>query len=91
MIDNEFLQRLRCMHTGSHLALATAELVEEVNAAIDARQLRDHLGRPIEVHLESGLLNDSGTALYPIVNGAVQMLREETIDLSNFKQPDKEL
>ena len=86
-LSEELMQRLRCMHSGKLLRVADQPLLERVNAAIRKRQLHDGLGRAIEDTFEGGLVDETNSHFYPIVEDILQMMKDESIDLRqlNFK------
>ena len=84
MFSSKQLQKLRCPRTGSQLVPATQELVDGLNRAIQQQRLRDGLGRLVQMHLESALTNLDRMDCYPIVNGTVQLLRDESIPLNQL-------
>ena len=82
-LDDAILSRLRCMHTASPLHLADVEALQSINHEIANRTLRDRLGRTITKPFDAGLLNQEGTVFYPIINGIIQMMRDELIELDS--------
>ena len=80
-LSQDVIRRLCCMHTSSVLQRASQETTDLVNQAIQTGQLRDKLGRTVSEPIDGGLVNAEHTVLYPIVNGVVQMLRDELIEL----------
>lgn len=82
--SNNQLGKLRCLHTGSELLPISAGLLQAVNLAIRHGQLRDSLGRVIDREITDGLTNASLTICYPIVDHAIQMMRDEAIPLSQI-------
>ena len=86
MLSSELLERMRCMHTGSQLAQADAELVAELNAAIWAGVLRDPEGRAVDRKVDEGLVNADRSYFYPIVDNVLQMMSDECIDLGTIDQ-----
>ena len=79
------LDKLCCLETGALLQEADEPLISTVNQRIEQGLLRDQLGRVVEAPIESGLVDKESTFLYPVVNGAIQMVREETIPLSQLR------
>ena len=80
----ELLQILRCPETQSKLALADAELIAALNAAISAEWLRNRAGRTIEEPLSGGLIREDGQLLYPVVDDIPVMLIDEAIPLQQL-------
>ena len=79
--DDAILGRLRCMRTSSPLHLADVEDLLSINELIANSELRDGLGRTVNWPFEQGLLNRERTVFYPIINGVIQMLGDELIEL----------
>lgn len=57
---------VRCPVTGQNLREAEGELVAAVNAAIDAKTLRDAGDRLIEEKIDGGLVSEDGQRIYPV-------------------------
>lgn len=81
MIDPELLEILACPETREKLALADAELVAQVNAAIRAGRLRNRGGTPLSEPIDGGLVRADGALLYPIQDDIPVLLVEEAIEL----------
>ena len=81
MLDEVFVQRLRCPVSRSRLTEADDELMERVNRLIDERGLPTRGGQRQRERLQSGLVTEDGRFLYPIQDGIVCMLVENAIDL----------
>ncbi len=69
------------MHTATALQPIPAQSLVDINQAIEAGQIRDGLGRVVDTTFEDGLINEDATVFYPFVNGVLQMLRDEAIQL----------
>ena len=80
----ELLEILRCPETQSKLALADGTLIESVNKAINASQVRNRVGRTVEQPLSGGLLREDGQLLFPIIDDIPVMLLDEAIPLQQF-------
>ena len=81
MIDAQILRMLRCLQTGQPLRRADPDLCARVNQEIAKGHIYNRLGRRITEPLEGGLVNDTGTILYPIQRGIPQLLLDEMICL----------
>ncbi len=84
------LAKLRCMQTGSRLREASESIIARVNALVQQRTLRDALGRTVDQPIHRGLVNEDATVLYPIVDGAIQMMRDESIPLTQSSEASNE-
>ena len=51
-IDNELLEILVCPESQQTVALASAQMLEQLNAEIDAERLRNRGGDVVEKHIE---------------------------------------
>ena len=60
---------LRCPEDRSPLAWSTPRLIARINAAIDAKTLRNRGGELVTRQIEGGLVRADGAYLYPIVDG----------------------
>ncbi len=79
MIDEELLQILACPETKEPVRLADQELVERVNAAIAAGNLKNQGGETVSEAIDGGLVREDGARLYPIRDEIPVMLVEEAI------------
>jgi len=81
MIDPELLEILACPDTHQSLAMAEAELVASLNAAIEAGGLENVGGAPVEGPLDGGLVREDGSVVYPIRDRIPVLLVDEGIAL----------
>lgn len=83
MLDEEFLNCLRCLHTGSSLSIATPDQRSQFNAAVRAGKSFRPQGELVSESLEGPddglLINQEGTWAYPIRNGIVVLLAKEAM------------
>lgn len=72
---------LRCPVEGGPLELADGELIEQMNASIASRDgvLRDWLDQPVTARLDGGLVNQSGSRIYPIRSGIPTLVADQAI------------
>lgn len=78
------LEKLRCLHTGSPLQPPSAALINQINRQVTDGKLRDYLGRVVDSKLDAGLTNSEATMCYPILDSAIQMMRDEAIPLGQL-------
>lgn len=80
-IDAQLLAMLRCPQTGHPLIQATNDQITQVNASIAAKACRDASGELVSEPIQSGLVSQCGTWLYPIRDAIPTMIAEESIKL----------
>ena len=81
MIDPELLEILACPETHQPLAMADAELVSSLNAAIEAGGLKNVGGVALEGAVDGGLVREDGAIVYPIRDRIPVLLVDEGIAL----------
>lgn len=81
MVDPQLLEILCCPETRQDVALAPADMIEDLNRRIEAGTLTNRAGEPVREKLDAGLLRADGKALYPIREDIPVMLVEEAIPL----------
>ncbi|MFN8059032.1 MAG: Trm112 family protein [Vicinamibacterales bacterium] len=81
MIDRELLEILACPEDKSPVRLAEPELVQRLNAQIQAKQLKNRGGELVGEEIAGGLVRADGKYLYPIRNEIPVMLIDEAIPL----------
>ena len=80
-VSEELLEILVCPETKQPVALAGAEILEQVNARIRAGNQRNRGGDKVEQELEEALLRQDGRVLYPVDDGIPVMLIEESLEV----------
>lgn len=83
-VQDDNLQHLRCMHSGSVLRAADAELLARLNAAIQSGSIKDGRGNRVQEPFSAGLVNDDVSVFYPVVNGVLQMMDDECLQLARL-------
>ncbi len=78
-LDPDLLAILACPETKEPVAPADAELLQRVNAAIDAGTVTSRDGQTVTRTLDAGLLRQDGKVLYPVRGGIPIMLIDESI------------
>ena len=81
MIDPELLEILACPKTHQPLAMAEADLVASLNAAIEAGGLVNVGGAKGEGRVDGGRVREDGTVVYPIRDRIPVLLVDEGIGL----------
>ncbi len=84
MISPDLLDLLVCPENRTPLALADAELVSRLNAAIGRKQLENRAGQVLETPLDGGLLRADGQVVYPILDRIPVLLVDEGILLEQL-------
>lgn len=80
-IDDWLIDVLRCPNSGEPLELASAELVDELNARLVEGTLLNNLGVPSDLNFDSGMVNRSKTFFYGISNQIPTLIPGESIPL----------
>ena len=83
-LDQELLDILVCPETKEPVGVATAGVLERVNAAVAKGRATTRGGEPVADPVAEGLLREDGRILYPIREGIPIMLIDESIDVSDL-------
>jgi uncharacterized protein len=81
MIDKDFLEILACPEDKSPVKMADQALVDTLNQRIEAGELKNRGGEPVENKMDGGLVREDGAYLYRIEDGIPIMLIDEAIAL----------
>ncbi len=84
-MDKKLLSILCCPVTHKGLALARADLLRRVNAAIAAGRVVNREGAPVAAALDEALVTDDGKLLYPVRDGIPVLLEGESIGLEQLE------
>jgi uncharacterized protein YbaR (Trm112 family) len=84
MVDPELLEILVCPETKTRVQLADEALLERVNRAIEAGQVRNRGGATVGTRIEGGLVREDGRFLYPIRDDIPVMLIDEALPLEGL-------
>lgn len=85
MIDQDMLRILVCPRDHTPLKLADRRLLDRINQAISAGQIENLGGDPVKDLLQSGLVRQDETLLYPIVDDIPVLLIDEAIALDQLE------
>ena len=84
MLDPELLEILVCPETREPVHLADATLLDRINSAVSARELRTRSGELLKDRIEAGLVREDGLVLYPVKDDIPVMLIDEAILLEGL-------
>ncbi|MCA9218438.1 MAG: hypothetical protein KDB27_35455 [Planctomycetales bacterium] len=79
---------LRCPETGSKLHTAPTALLDVLNEEISHGKISNRLGQEITSPIHNGLVNESKTLLYLVIDETPQMLLDEAISLDQLQLGD---
>ena len=81
-VSQELVEILVCPETKQRVSLAADAIIAELNERIDAGDLRNRGGDPVDKPVSEGLLREDGKILY-IVDDSIQiMLVDQSIELA---------
>ena len=83
-MDKKLLSILCCPVTHQGLSLARADLLQKVNAAIDAGEVANRDGNVLSVSLAEALVTADTKLLYPVNDGIPVLLEGESINLEQL-------
>ena len=81
-VSQELVEILVCPETKQRVSLAADAIIAELNERIDAGDLRNRGGDPVDKPVSEGLLREDGKILYIVDDGIPVMLVEESLELS---------
>jgi uncharacterized protein YbaR (Trm112 family) len=81
MIDQTLLEILVCPETKQPLHVAEADLLRQVNSAIEAGSVANRGGSAVADTLVEALVREDGKLLYPVRDEIPIMLIDESISL----------
>jgi len=83
-MDKKLLSILCCPVTHQGLILARSDLLQKVNAAIDAGKISNRDGNQLSASLAEALVTDDSKLLYPVNDGIPVLLEGESIGLEQL-------
>jgi len=83
-MDKRLLTILRCPVTHKGLSQASAEILKQVNTAIESGSVGNRDGLALVEALSEALVTDDGKLLYPVAKGIPVLLEGESINLEQL-------
>jgi len=84
MINPELIAILVCPETKQPLSVATAEILDRVNKAVEEGSLRNQGDDGVKDRIEEGLVREDGKVMYPVRDDIPVMLLDEAIRLDTL-------
>jgi uncharacterized protein YbaR (Trm112 family) len=84
VINDEFLEMLRCPETSMRLKRGNADLVAQFNRQVAAGQLCNRLGQKLNKLVDGLLLREDGRVGYPIIDDIPILLVDEAVELGGL-------
>ncbi len=82
-VDQELLDILVCPETKQPVRRAGSDLLDLLNRAIDAGEVKTRDGKLVEDRIEEGLVREDDGVLYPVRDSIPIMLIDEAIPLGD--------
>jgi uncharacterized protein YbaR (Trm112 family) len=83
-MDKRLLTILRCPISHKGLSMLKKDKLAQINAAIDAGELRNHEGAALDQPLVEALITDDGKRVYPIDDGIPVLLEDDSISMEQL-------
>ena len=90
MIDENFLNMLRCPIDHRPLHVADASLLARLNRLAASGSLRSQSGNTIKDRFSDALINEPGTIAYPVIDDIPNMITDDSIPLDQVEQASPE-
>ncbi len=84
MVDTELLKILVCPENKTPVTVVEQDVVDRINAAIAAGELKNRAGDAVDSAIDSGLLREDGAYLYIIREDIPVMLIDEAIPMDQL-------
>lgn len=84
MIDEQLLEILCCPESKQPVSLVEGEMIDRINAKIEAGELKNRGGEPISEKIDAGLIREDKKFLYPVKDSIPIMLIDEAIPLDQL-------
>jgi uncharacterized protein len=84
MIDPQLLEILCCPETKQPVVLVEGEVIDRINARIQAKAVKNRGGQAVEEKIDGGLVREDRKFLYPIRDSIPIMLEDEAIPFEEF-------
>ncbi len=78
-IEPKHLSALRCPVTKRPIELLDRSSLDALNSGIKQGEITDNGGRVLATELEQALITDTGTTIYPMINGVPVLIEAEGI------------
>jgi len=79
MIDPKLVAIMRCPVSRETLSILPKDRLRQLNAAIEAGEVKHADGRKVEAPLDEALETEDGARVYPVRDGIPIMLADEAI------------
>lgn len=83
-LDPELLDLLVCPETREKLTPASTSLVEKLNGAVTAGELKNRAGNAIDRPLQGGLVRPDGKVVYPVWDDIPDLIIDDAIPLDGI-------
>lgn len=84
MVDTELLSILVCPENKTPVTVVEQDVVDRINAAIAAGELKNRAGDVVDSAIDSGLLREDGAYLYIVREDIPVMLIDEAIPMDQL-------
>ena len=76
-LSPDLLEILRCPDDRTPLKLAEPDMLEKLNAAIEAGSIKNKEGKAVSEKVDAGLLREDGKIVYPVRDDIPVLLIDE--------------